>query len=135
MAKWSGYAAVLLIVVAGCLPLFYRIRAHKRASPLSPTLRVHVVLGLTTAFVAFTHTLVALPSPGSPGAVGAGLLPLASAGCAFFLLVAHAGIGLQLRDVQLRDRAKKRRTHAATALAIVVAVSAHVAGLLSSSAR
>lgn len=135
MAKWSGYAAVALIMIAGTVPLLYRIRAHKRASPQSPTLRAHVVFGLATALVAFLHTLIALPSLGSPEAVGAGLLPLASAGCAFFLLVAHAGIGLQLRDVRLRDRPKKRRTHAITAAAIVVAVTAHVAGLLSASGR
>jgi hypothetical protein len=135
MAKWSGYVAVVLIVLAGSLPLLYRVTSHQRASPLSSTLRVHVVLGLATALIAFLHTLVALPSLGSPGAVGAGLLPLASAGCAFFLLVAHAGIGLQLRDVRLRDRAKKRRTHAVTALEIVVAVSAHVVGLWSASGR
>lgn len=94
-----------------------------------------MVFGLATAFLAFLHTIVALPALGSPGAVGGGLLPLASAGCAFFLLVAHAGIGLQLRDVRLRDRARKRRTHAATAVAIVVAVTTHVAGLLSASGR
>lgn len=135
MAKWSGYIAVALILLAASFPLFYRMSAHRRAAPESPTVRLHVVLGLATAFVAFVHTIVALPSLGSPGAVGGGLLPLASAGCAFFLLVAHAGIGLQLRDIRLQGRARKRRTHAATAIAIVVAVTAHVAGLLSASAR
>ena len=135
MAEWSGWLAVLSILLAGSLPLLYRLGANRRASPLSPTIRVHVVFGLSAAFVAFLHTIVALPALGSPGAVGGGLLPLASAGCAFFLLVAHAGIGLQLRDVRLRDRARKRRTHAATAIAIVVAVTAHVAGLLSASGR
>ena len=135
MAAWSGYAAVILILIAASLPLGYRLRAKKRAAPLSPTLRTHVALGLATAFTAFLHTLIALPSLGSPEAVGAGLLPLASAGCAFFLLVAHAGIGLQLRDPRLRDRAEKRRTHTLTAIAIVVAVSAHVLGLLRASSH
>ena len=130
MAAFSGYAAMILILVAASLPLGYRLRAAKRAAPLSTTIRTHVALGLGTALVAFLHTLVALPSLGSPEAVGAGLLPLASAGCAFFLLVAHAGIGLQLRDPRLRDRAQKRRTHAITAVAIIVAVGAHVIGLL-----
>lgn len=135
MAKWSGYAAVVLILVAGSLPLYYRVSVKRRASPQSPTIRAHVAFGLATAFLAFLHTIVALPALGSPGAVGGGLLPLASAGCAFFLLIAHAGIGLQLRDVRLRDRARKRRTHAFTAAAIVVAVTTHVAGLLSASGR
>jgi hypothetical protein len=135
MAQWSGWSAVLLILLAASLPLIHRLSASKRASPVSPTIRVHVVFGLATAFVAFLHTLVALPALGSPGAVGSGLLPLASAGCAFFLLVAHAGIGLQLRDVRLRDRARKRRTHAATAVAIVVAVATHIVGLLTASGR
>lgn len=130
MAAWTGYAAVILILVAASLPLGYRLRAEKRAAPLSPTIRTHVALGLGTALVAFLHTLVALPSLGSPEAVGAGLLPLASAGCAFFLLVAHAGIGLQLRDPRLKDRVQKRRTHAITAMAIAVAVGAHVFGLV-----
>lgn len=130
MAALSGYAAIILILIAASLPLGYRLRADKRAAPQSPTIRTHVVLGLSTAFVAFLHTLVALPSLGSPEAVGAGLLPLASAGCAFFLLVAHAGVGLQLRDPRLRERASKRRTHALTAVAIVVAVAAHVIGLV-----
>jgi hypothetical protein len=130
MAALSGYAAIILILIAASLPLGYRLRADKRAAPQSATIRGHVVLGLSTALVAFLHTLVALPSLGSPEAVGAGLLPLASAGCAFFLLVAHAGIGLQLRDPRLRERASKRRTHAITAVAIAVAVAAHVIGLL-----
>ena len=130
MASWTGYTAVLLILIAASLPLGYRLRNDKRAAPRSPTLRTHVALGLATSLVAFLHTLVALPSLGSPEAVGAGLLPLASAGCAFCLLVAHAGIGLQLRDPRLKERPQKRRTHAITAAAIVIAVGTHVIGLV-----
>lgn len=130
MAVWSGWTAVTLILLAACVPVAYRLVLRRRAPPPSPPMQLHVALGLATALVAFVHTVIALPSLGSPGAVGGGLLPLASAGCAFFLLVAHAGIGLQLRDVRLRDRVSKRRTHLATAIAIVLAVSAHVAGLL-----
>jgi predicted membrane-bound spermidine synthase len=130
MAVWSGWTAVISILVAASLPLAYRVLLQRRAAPPSPTIQTHVVFGLGAALIAFLHTVISLPALGSPGAVGAGLLPLASAGCAFFLLIAHAGIGLQLRDVRLRDRVRKRRTHQATALAIVVAVSAHVIGLI-----
>jgi cytochrome b561 len=93
-------------------------------------MRTHVLVGLTTGTVAFVHTLVVVPALGAPGAVGGGMLALGAAGAAFFLLVAHTGLGFQLRRPKLRDRAKKRRAHLTTALLIVVAVSVHVIALL-----
>jgi cytochrome b561 len=130
MAIWSGWLATALIVIAGLVPLVVRLRHGKRAAPESQPMRTHVLVGLTTGTVAFVHTLVVVPALGAPGAVGGGMLALGAAGAAFFLLVAHTGLGFQLRRPKLRDRAKKRRAHLTTALLIVVAVSVHVIALL-----
>jgi hypothetical protein len=130
MARYTGWIAVALIVMAACLPLVYRAKSGRRAPPQAPTVRWHVLLGLGTAFFAFSHTVLAVPVLGSPGAIAGGVVPLASAGAAFFLLVAHSGLGLQLRDIKLRDRASKRRAHTLTAIAIAIAVAIHVVALL-----
>ena len=124
--------AVALIVGAACLPLVHRVRLQRRATLQSPTTRYHVWFGLGTALFAFFHTVVSLPSLGSPGAIGGGALPLFSAGAAFFLLIAHSGLGLQLREPKLRERAEKRRAHTLTAIAIAIAVAVHVVALLTS---
>lgn len=133
MAIWSGWLATALIVIAGLVPLVVRLRGGKRASPASRPMRTHVLIGLTTGTVAFVHTLVVVPALGAPGAVGGGMLALGAAGAAFFLLVAHTGLGFQLRRPKLRDRARKRRAHLTTALLIVVAVTIHVVALLRAS--
>lgn len=131
METWTGWLALVAIVVAATIPLATRLRLGKRAAPGSAPIRAHVVLGLVTSACAFAHTLVVIPALGSPAATGAGMTAIAPAGLAFFLLVAHAGLGLQLRDEKLKTRAKTRRSHAITAMLIAVAVSVHVIALRS----
>ena len=126
MSLWSGWLAAIAIVLAGAIPLGTRLRLGKRGAPTSKPIRMHVVLGLVTTAFAFVHTILVIPALGSPAATGAGPLAIAPAGLAFFLLVAHAGLGLQLRDDKLKTRAKTRRSHAMTAVAILVAVSIHI---------
>jgi hypothetical protein len=127
MAVWSGWLATVAILVAVLVPIVHRLRAGKRGAPGSPPIRLHVIVGLATAALAFGHTFVVIPALGSPAAIGGGVEALFPAGAAFFLLVAHAGLGLQLRDPKLRDRAKKRRMHTTTAILIMIAVGIHVA--------
>ncbi|MDB4945522.1 MAG: hypothetical protein JWP97_5056 [Labilithrix sp.] len=127
MGWWSGWIATLAIVVAAVIPLLARVRLGKRAAPSSPPIRWHVVLGLVVSAFTFGHTLLVLPELGSPAATGGGMLAIAPAGLAFVLLMAHAGLGLQLRDEKLKRRASTRRSHATTAIAIAVAVAIHVA--------
>jgi hypothetical protein len=129
MALWSGWLAALMIAVAATVPLVTRLRLGKRGAPSSRPLRLHVILGLVTSAVAFAHTILVIPALGSPAAIGSGPLAIAPAGLVFFLLVAHAGLGLQLRDEKLRTRAKTRRSHAMTAVAIAVAVTIHIVTL------
>lgn len=129
MSAYSGWLAVLLIVLAATVPLAYRAREKRRAAPVSPSITWHVALGSAAAAVAFVHTLVALPALGTPQAIGGGATALIPAGGAFFVLVAHAGIGLQLRNPKLRDRTTKRRIHVTTAITIALAVTAHVTAL------
>jgi uncharacterized membrane protein len=129
MAFWSGWLAVVALVVAALLPLGHRLRLHRRAAPASPTIRRHVLLGFATSALAFGHTLAVIPALGSPAAAGGGMVALLPAGAAFFLLVAHAGLGLQLRNERLKDRLKKRRAHAVTAILIATAVVIHVIAL------
>jgi len=130
ISTWSGWLAALLIAGSASLPIVHRLRAHKRAALSSRTTRAHVALGLTTSAVAFLHTIFVLPALGSPASIAGGVLALLAGAVAFFLLVAHAGIGLQLRDPSLRARARKRRSHLGTAIAIAVVVSLHAAALL-----
>lgn len=126
MALWSGWLAAIAIVLAGAIPLGTRLRMGRRGAPTSRPIRLHIVLGLVTSALAFGHTILVIPALGSPAATGAGPLAIAPAGLAFFLLVAHAGLGLQLRDEKLKTRAKTRRSHAMTAAAIVLAVGIHI---------
>ncbi|WP_394833714.1 hypothetical protein LVJ94_45135 [Pendulispora rubella] len=129
MTAWSGWISVVLIVLAATLPLGQRLFAGKRAAPDSPLTRTHVVFGLLVVGIAFVHTLAIVQMLGSPAAVGGGMTALLPGGIAFFLLMAHAGLGLQLRKPRLRDRVKKRRQHLATATAIVIAIAVHVIAL------
>lgn len=131
METWTGWAAVLAIVIAASIPLLVRLRAGKRAAPSSQPIKTHVVVGIVTSGCAFAHTLVVIPALGSPAATGAGMTAIAPAGLAFFLLVAHAGLGLQLRNEKLKTRAKTRRSHAITAILIATAVTIHVVALRS----
>lgn len=126
MALWSGWAAALMIAIAAAVPLGTRLRIGRRAPPSSRAIRTHVLLGLLTSAIAFLHTILVIPALGSPAAIGSGPMAIAPAGLAFFLLVAHAGLGLQLRDEKLKTRAKTRRSHAMTAVAIAVAVGIHI---------
>src|SRR4051812_3694837 len=126
MAIGFGWLAVALILLSASLPLGFRLRAKKRASPDSKPIRTHVWLGISTSVVAFAHSVFVLPGLGSPAAVEGGVGALLPGVAAFFILMAHSGVGLQLRDVRLRDRPRKRRLHIATAIAIVVTVAAHV---------
>jgi hypothetical protein len=87
------------------------------------------MLGFGTSALAFLHTLAVIPELGEPAAIRGGMFALLPAGAAFFLLMAHTGIGLQLRNERLRDRATKRRMHLTTASSIVVVVAMHVLGL------
>ncbi|MDF2697040.1 MAG: hypothetical protein K0S65_5423 [Labilithrix sp.] len=130
IAIWIGWLATAAIVLAALVPLVQRLRTGKRAAPGSPSIRLHVAIGLATTALAFFHTLAVLPALGSPTAIAGGVFAMLPAGAAFFLLVAHAGLGLQLRDPKLRDRARKRRMHTTTAVLIALTVGAHVVMLL-----
>src|SRR5438105_520617 len=123
IAIWSGWLATAAIVAAALVPLVQRIRWGRRAPPDSAPIRLHVSIGLATAALAFLHTMAVLPTLGSPAAIGGGVFALLPAGAAFFLLVAHAGLGLQLRHPKLRDRARKRRQHTTTAVLITLTVA------------
>lgn len=125
LAFVSGWLAVAAIVFSVLVPIVQRVRFGKRAAPGSPSIRLHVLVGLSTAALAFAHTFVVIPQLGSPAATAGGMAALLPAGAAFFLLVAHAGLGLQLRDPKLRDRARKRRMHTVTAILIAVTVAMH----------
>jgi hypothetical protein len=126
MAIVSGWLAAAAIIFAVLVPIGQRLRAGKRGAPGSPPIRLHVIVGLTTAALAFLHTMAVIPALGSPAAIGGGVLALFSGGAAFFLLIAHAGLGLQLRDPRLKDRARKRRMHTTTAVLISAAVIVHI---------
>ena len=61
-----------------------------------------------------------------------GIVPLASGAAGFLVIVLHVGFGLQLRRPKLKERVKKRRMHAATAIALSAAVIVHIVVLLRS---
>ncbi len=129
MAKWIGWVAAALIAAAALVPLGYRVRFGKRAAPESETIRFHVVVGIAVSVVALLHTLAVLGALGSASAIEAGMVTFVPGVAAFFLLFAHVGVGLQLREPKVRNRAKKRRTHVTTAIAIALAAAAHVIAL------
>lgn len=125
MATWTGWLAAVAIVVSALVPLGHRLRTGRRGAPASPTIRAHVALGFATSMLAFAHTMTVLPALGSPAATGGGMTAILPGVVAFFLLVAHAGLGLQLRSEKLKNRAEKRRAHLATAISIALAVAIH----------
>lgn len=133
MASLTGWLAAAAILLAGLVPLLARIRLGRRPAPSSRPMRGHVVLGLSTSALAFAHTSSIIGALGSPAATAGGMLALVPGGLAFFVLVAHTGIGLQLRDEKLRQRASKRRTHLATAITVTVLVALHAGVLLRAS--
>jgi cytochrome b561 len=124
-APWSGWAALLVVVAAGLVPLLARVARKRRAELHSRPLRLHVSIGIAAAAAAALHTLLALPALGSAAAIGGGGAALAPGAVAFFVVVAHVGIGLQLRDPKLRTRAKKRAIHLTTAISIVALAVVH----------
>lgn len=128
-ATITGFIAAATIVVTTSLPLGHLVRTRRRAAPRSTAIGVHAALGAASMGTAFLHTLMVMPSLGSSAALEGGMVALVPAAVAFFVLVAHAGIGLQLRREKLRDRAKKRRTHVATATIIALMVLAHTIAL------
>ncbi|MBX3225907.1 MAG: hypothetical protein KIT84_29980 [Labilithrix sp.] len=129
-AAWiTGWLAIVAIVFSVVVPVVQRVRFGKRAAPGSPSIRTHVYVGLATAALAFLHTIVVIPELGSPAATAGGMTALLPGGIAFFLLVAHAGLGLQLRNPKLKDRTRVRRSHTTTAILISLAVAAHALAL------
>ena len=130
MTRWTGWLAVALVVGAGALALMPRLLQGKRANLDAPPIRAHVVVGLAVAAIAFAHALTVVPALGSPDAIEGGTLALAPGAGAFCVVVAHVGIGLQLRNPRLRERANKRRLHLATATTIVLLAAMHVGVLL-----
>ncbi len=130
LAKWSGWLDAALIVAAALVPLGHRLLARRRAVPMSRTIAGHITFGLAATAIALLHTFAALPALGSPAAIGGGMTALVPAAAAFFLLFAHVGVGLRLRNPQLRGRARIRRWHVALALAISTMVAAHVTALI-----
>lgn len=126
MASISGWLAACSVLLAGALPLTHRVLRHKRAPLASSWLSAHVALGIAVSALAFVHVIAAIPSLGESAVVAGGMGALAPGVAAFFCLVAHTGVGLQLRRPNLRDRAQKRRLHLCTASVIVIAAAAHV---------
>ncbi|NUP04763.1 MAG: hypothetical protein HOW73_01750 [Polyangiaceae bacterium] len=130
LASWTGWIAAAVMLAAAFIPLTERIRRGRRAEVQSAPIQLHVVLGLVAAGVGFLHPLTALFALGSPEAIGGGVVGLGFGGLAFVVLLAHTGLGLKLRDPKLRKRAESRRKHLATAITILLAVSAHAAACL-----
>ena len=116
---------MVFIVVAAFLPLGYRWYNGRRAAPQSRPISLHVAVGVVVALTAFAHALFAVLSLGTAQAIGAGNLGLALGGIAVFVLMAHVGIGFQLRRPKLRDRPALRAKHRITALTIASFAVAH----------
>lgn len=132
MATVSGWICVALIVSAAIVPLGHRLVRGRRPALKSTPIGVHVAIGAAAALLAFLHTMSVLPVLGSPVAIAGGMAALAPAGVAFFVIVAHVGIGLKLRKPELEDRMRLRRRHALTAATVALAAAAHVVVLLRS---
>jgi hypothetical protein len=130
MAALSGWIAAVLVVLAALVPLSVRFRTGKRAPPQSSPIRGHVLVGLLVSLTAFIHTGLVLPELGSPASVGGGSVAFMAGAGAFVVLVAHAGLGLRLRDPKLKDRPQRRSRHATTAVLLVIAIAAHAILLL-----
>lgn len=129
MAAWTGWIALGVVLLAGAIPLGHRLVLSRRPALGSPPLRVHVVLGLAAVVLGLAHATCILPALGDPAVVGGGPWALLPGAVAAFLLVAHGGIGLRLRDPRLRKRPATRRNHAIVAATIVLAAAAHVIAL------
>jgi hypothetical protein len=130
LSAGSGWLAAALIVVAALVPLGHRVLLQRRAVLASPAIRGHVLLGISTMAVAVVHTFAIVPALGSPAAIRGGMTALVPGAVAFFLLFAHVGVGLRLRDPKLKQRPKLRRWHLVLAASIAVAVAAHVTGVV-----
>ncbi len=130
LASTTGWLAAALILTAALVPLAHRLFAQRRAIPTSRTITTHLVLGLSATAMALLHTFATLPSLGSPAAIRGGMTAILPAIVAFFVLFAHVGVGLRLRNPRLRDRVRIRRLHVAFALTIAVTVAAHVTALV-----
>jgi hypothetical protein len=130
LSALSGWIAYALIASAATVPLGFRAINRRRAAPDSKPIGIHATIGISAAAAAGLHTLAILPSLGSPEAVGGGMIAILPATLAFFLLFAHVGVGMQLRNTKLKDRPKKRKLHFMLASAIIVTATAHVVLLL-----
>jgi hypothetical protein len=130
LAVVSAWVAAGLIVAAALIPLGHRVLAGRRAVPASRTITSHFVVGLSAAAMAVVHTFAIVPALGEPAAIRGGMTAIAPATVAFFLLFAHVGVGLRLRNPRLKDRARIRRWHVALASTILVMVAAHVTALV-----
>jgi hypothetical protein len=130
LASCSGWLGAALIVAAALVPLGHRVFMRLRAAPTSRTITGHVVLGFAATAMALLHALAALPALGSPAAIRGGMTALLPAAAAFFVLFAHVGVGLRLRNPRLRGRARLRRWHVILALSIAATVAAHVSALV-----
>jgi hypothetical protein len=130
LASSSGWLGAALIIAAAFVPVAHRIFRHRRAAPTSRTINGHVVLGFLTTAVALLHTFAVIPALGSPAAIRGGMTALAPGTAAFFLLFAHVGVGLRLRNPRLGERVRIRRWHVVLAVAIAVTVAAHITGLV-----
>ena len=102
LATWSGWLAIALYATAASIPIGLRLRYRRRGAPESPPMRIHVVVGIALACVAGGHTLAAIPALGESATVGAGSFALVPGALALLIVVAHAGIGFQLREPRLR---------------------------------
>jgi hypothetical protein len=129
LSSSTGWCTVALFLLAATIPLTHRAFRGRRAAPDTRLMQGHALVGLGTTFVALAHTMTILPAMGSPAAVAGGTIALAPGVLAVFMLCAHVGVGLQLRRRQLKDRARKRRTHVIIATGIAVAVLGHVLAL------
>lgn len=132
MVAWlSGWIAAGCVLAAGLLPLTRAARGAQMNARLTKT---HMTLGIAVSALAFAHVLAAIPSLGEPAVVAGGMAALAPAVAAFFVLVAHTGVGLQLwrspvtgtSKTKHAERARKRRLHRITATLIVLLIAAHV---------
>lgn len=130
LAAWIGWLGAALIVAAASVPFGHRVFAHRRAVPASRTITGHIVLGFAVTAASLLHTFAALGALGSPAAIRGGMTALLPATAAFFLLFAHVGVGLRLRNPRLRGRVRIRRLHVVLALSIAATVTAHIATIV-----
>jgi hypothetical protein len=130
LASWSGWLGAALIIAAASVPLGHRALVRRRAVPTSGTIHGHVILGFAVTAVALLHAFAVIPALGSPTAIRGGMTALAPAAAAFFLLFAHVGVGLRLRNPRLRERVRTRRWHVVLAIAIAATVAAHITALV-----